>query len=369
MRTILRFPRSDQDAWRIPPAVLSSLAERYGFSVRTADTGIFRTEDVAELLAFWRPAGCIVNNDLLAEDLFRDIPTVFCHRRPSAHASPRHACVTFDEKAFAQAAAHELLALDLASYAFMPSPEGEEWSRAREEHFVRVLGLNGHGVAVFPTSRRPLSQIRLLSRMADWLATIPRPVGVFAANDDLGALVIAACAQAGLDVPDDVAVIGVDNVEGVCETTQPALSSLAPDLVAFRTATYELLRGLIETPDATAPRMATIPPLDIVRRTSTRRLAKTDPSVLAACELIRRNACDGLRARDVAATFPCGRRMAEIRFRAAVGHSILDEIRAVRQARARELRAESPDRSREVVASLCGYSSRSSLHRLLNPRT
>ena len=84
----------------------------------------------------------------------------------------------------------------------------------------------------------------------------------------------------------------------------------------------------------------------------------------AALELIRLKGGEGLAAREVAATFPCGRRMAELRFRAATGRSILEEILAVRQERTQQLR-ESGIKD-EVVAQMCGYSTRSSLHRLLN---
>ena len=88
--------------------------------------------------------------------------------------------------------------------------------------------------------------------------------------------------------------------------------------------------------------------------------------MLAACELIRQKACDGLKARDVAAMFPCGRRMAEIRFRAALGHSILDEIRAVRRAKAQQAVTPFRTQLRDEVAVLCGYASWSSVHRLLS---
>ena len=87
--------------------------------------------------------------------------------------------------------------------------------------------------------------------------------------------------------------------------------------------------------------------------------------MLAACELIRQKACEGLKARDVAATFRCGRRMAEIRFRAALGHSILDEIRSVRRTRAEMALSPFRTQLRDEVAALCGYSSWSSVHRLL----
>lgn len=362
MRTILRFPRLG-GIWLPKTTVLAKLDGQYGFSVKVADVHVGKREDVAELLAFWKPDGCIVNNDAVPEDAFSKFPTVFQHRVLKAN-NPRHATISFDEKAVAETAARHLLSLDLASYAYIQPQTNEYWSQMRERHFVRILGLNGHGVAVFAPAQKRLSPPKRLSRLADWLANLPRPVGVFAANDTVAATVNDACDYANLAVPQDVAVIGVDNDERVCEMTHPTLSSIAPDIMAYRDGSYRLLSRLIAG-ERPKERHLTISPLGVVRRASTLRAAKNDPAVLAACELIRQKACEGLKARDVAATFPCGRRMAEIRFRAALGHSILDEIRSVRRARAETALSPFRTQLRDEVAALCGYSSWSSVHRLL----
>ena len=237
----------------------------------------------------------------------------------------------------------------------------------REQHFVHILGLNGHGVASYVHPRNRLSAPKRLTYLADCLANLPRPVGVFAANDAVAANVIAACDHLRLSIPQDVVVLGVDNDESICEAMRPTLSSIATDIMTVENETDRLLDLLISgrTPSC---RHITVKPLGVVRRASTLRAGKNDPAVAAACDLIRRRACDGLKARDVAAMFPCGRRMAEIRFRAALGHSILDEIRAVRRERA--LMATKPFRTqlRDEIAALCGYSSWSSVHRLLADR-
>lgn len=104
------------------------------------------------------------------------------------------------------------------------------------------------------------------------------------------------------------------------------------------------------------PIRTTYPPLKIVRRESTRRLAKYDKDVSEALELIRREACGGLTARDVFRLFSCSRRMAELRFRAAIGRSVLEEVRAVRLARAKDL-LSGPPLKLEALANFCGYRS------------
>lgn len=361
MRTILRFPRASEN--RSKDSILSALSDRYGISLKVADANVGASEEVAELLSFWHPDGCIVNNDTLPVEWFAAYPTVFHHRNLIVE-NPLHAIVAYDEKAVAETAAHHLLSLDLASYAYVPPRTDEQWSHARERHFVHILGLNGHGLASYAHPKSSLSAPKQLARLANWLANLPRPVGVFAANDSVAAGVIAACDHRHLNIPEDVAVLGVDNDESVCEALRPTLSSIATDIMSMRNESLKLLEQFISGNPLENRRM-TVKPLGVVRRASTLRIQKSDPAVLAACELIRQRACDGLRARDVAATFPCGRRMAEIRFRAALGHSILDEIRAVRRRRAQMAVQPFRMQLRDEVAALCGYSSWSSVHRLL----
>ena len=362
MYTILRFPRNDDPATKSIRNTIS-LYERYGLSAKYADASVSNAKEVAELIEFWHPDGCIVNNDKLPEAAFAKLPTVFLHRDIKPR-SPRHASLRMDEKAIAAAAAHHLLSLELASYAFVPPRVEEDWSRRRERHFVHILSLNGHGVARYLHPSRRLSTPRRLGHLAAWLDGLPRPVGVFAANDAVAAEVCAACDHRRLSIPDDVALLGVDNDEEICEALRPTLSSVAVDIPSIRHEVVRLIKLLV-TKQRLKNRNSTIAPLGVVRRASTFRAGKSDQAVVAACELIRRRACDGLRARDVAATFPCGRRMAEMRFRAVLGHSILDEIRAVRRARA--LAATSPlrTRTRDEIAASCGYASWSSVLRLL----
>ena len=98
----------------------------------------------------------------------------------------------------------------------------------------------------------------------------------------------------------------------------------------------------------------TFGPASIVRRASTRTGRRYDPEVTAALELIRRKACDGLSSAAVTATFKCSRRMAEMRFRQAAGHSILDEIQSVRLARAKELLSNTTQ-DMSCIANFCGF--------------
>ena len=272
MKTILRFPRTNNIPIR---AMLSALDDKFGFSSRYADVGVSTAAEVSELLAFWRPDACVVNNDDLPAKAFAAYPTVFLHRAGKAD-NPRHAEVSFDEKAVAETAAHHLLSLNLAAYAYVPSDTDEEWSRERERHFVHILSLNGYGVATYIRPQSRLSVPKRLSRLADWIADLPRPVGIFAANDAVAANVTAACNHRHIDIPQDVAIIGVDDNKEMCETSRPTISSIAIDSMAVRTETLLLLEDLVAG-KAPVSRHVRIKPLGVVRRASTLRAKKKRP--------------------------------------------------------------------------------------------
>ncbi len=101
--------------------------------------------------------------------------------------------------------------------------------------------LNDRGYSRFSGKART-SDIRSLQKeLGDWLAHLPKPVGIFAANDFMAAQVAAAASRVGLDIPGDIALVGVDNDELLCENTNPTLSSVRPDFRAAGEKAAELL--------------------------------------------------------------------------------------------------------------------------------
>ena len=164
-----------------------------------------------------------------------------------------------------------------------------------------------------------------------------------------------------------MALIGVDDVSYVCENSRPTLSSIRQDFgLAGRTAAA-LLQDMMDHPRRTwAPR-----PYAggiVVRRESTSFVKGGDRLVLAAVEFIRRHACEGIGPLDVVAELGCSRRLADLRFTRATGHTILDEIHAVRLERAREL-LRNPRIDYASLPDFCGYNSLVDLRRVFRKRT
>jgi len=323
---------------------------------RTGHDGVRGRDDIRRLVEFWKADGCIVDcgnepTTLKASD-FAGIPTVFLDRHPDTIESGA-VCVSSDAVAVASSAAQVLMELGLGDYAYVGWTEPVIWSREREERFAEIVYLNGKVFHQFPQPPRKIVDSRLHTLLLSWLPSLPKPCGIFAANDYVARIVLEACAQLRIAVPSEIVVVGVDNEDRICENTSPTLTSVMSDndrggYIAAETLD-ELIRGK-------SPGNRTFGVLTVVRRQSTCRYKRSDARVLAAVENIRRQACEGLTARAVIAGMGCSRRLAEIRFREVTGHSILDEITEVRLMHAQMLLRD-PRKTVEIVAARCGYNS------------
>jgi len=323
---------------------------------RAGESGVKGRADIMKLVAFWKADGCIVDcgnepTTFMAAD-FRPLPTVFLDRNPDT-IEPGTVCVSSDATAVASSAAQVLLELGFSDYAYVGWLEPVTWSETRETRFAEIVRLNGKAFHAFPRPTRKISDRRLHTQLVAWLAHLPHPCGIFAANDYVARIVLDACAQLRIDVPTEVAVVGVDNEARICENTRPTLTSVMQD---NDLAGYIAAELLDERMKGRKPASRTFGVLTVVRRQSTCRYKRYDTRVLAAVETIRRHACEGLTARSVIAEMGCSRRLAEMRFREVMGHSILDEIADVRLTRARMLLRDSR-KTVEMVAASCGYNS------------
>jgi len=237
---------------------------------------------------------------------------------------------------------------------------GKVWSDRRQAAFAEQLTAAKYDPHIYPSARgHRLPWSREQAVMARWLASLPQPIGIVACNDDRGREVLAACRQARLRVPEDVAVIGVDNDELLCDVSDPPLSSVAfnAERAGFEAAAllYQLMTGRIKKP----PRlMATA--LGVVPRRSTEVVLHDDPEVAAALRFIHDNAGRPIRVYDVVANLCDARRTLEIRFRQALGRSIHAEIERTRIERAKRLLLET-DLPLPKVAKECGFGSPSYL--------
>ena len=335
--------------------------------IRGDHTDDTRRPDVKGLLKFWKPNGVIVDcgaaRDLLNPRDFKAVPVVFLDRAPTG----KDVCVTSDAQQIANLAAKELLSLDFRTYAYVPFMERLLWSVERGAAFERLVKMNGCKFHLF--RRRPFGNEAETYRawLREWLRKAPKPMGVFAANDFVAEAVLSCAEREGIDVPRELAVIGVDNNPDVCERTKPTLTSILLDNERAGYLAAELLNERLAHPQRkVAGRL--FGPVCVYHRQSTFLYSRKDDRVAVALKLIRRNACDGLKACDVVAEMGCARRLAELRFREMTGRSILEEILSVRIERAKYLLKHS-EKSVVEVAKSCGYGSANALRKVFVAET
>ena len=207
------------------------------------------------------------------------------------------------------------------------------WSRQRGETFCRKAWEAGCEIRLYEQPKR--TRLRRdeaeLPILADWLRSLPKPTALLCCNDDRSKQALAACKAAELQVPDEIAILGIDNDELVCELGYPQLSSIALSVEATGYAAARLLGDLMANHAAhRSKERIVVSPLYVVERQSTDVLATDDREVAAALRFIREHARAGIQVQDVAEATALSRRALQQRFRRALGRSIHDEIKRTR---------------------------------------
>jgi LacI family transcriptional regulator len=205
------------------------------------------------------------------------------------------------------------------------------WSRNRCENFSKRIAESGLKARIY---KQPRSRAKRLWEneqvvMVDWLKSLPKPVGLMACNDDRGRHVSEACKVAGLHVPEQVAIVGVDNDELVCELSDPPLSSVALNVERGGYEAAELLDKLMAR-RRTAHKDIIVEPTHVITRQSTDVMAIDDSDVVKALRFIRQHAKEPIQVGDVLKAVPLSRRALQKRFRRVLNRSVHDEIRRVR---------------------------------------
>ena len=319
--------------------------------------------------------GFVVEGSDLPVDLppriFAGAPVVFlnCTEAPQGRRSIR---MTFDNAAVSRSAFRELSANVPSAFAVVGYWRGpRHWSVTRQAAFAELVSKSGSKCHAFEFRERADRHAATESRrLAAWLSALPRNCAVFAVNDDTAAVVSAAARAAGLVIPQDFTLLGVDNDPAVCETSEPTLSSLQMD---FENAGFQAAKRLDElcagVPASTPPEdgEARVAPLMAVRRKSTRGRGRREKRILDAMEQIRQEACDGLTAARLSSRFRGSRKHFERRFREATGHSVLDEILHVRLDRVLAMLARS-DTPISAISDFCGFGTHAELRRIFADR-
>jgi LacI family transcriptional regulator len=321
-------------------------------------SSIIPEQQSLEVLGRGRPAGLIASVDV--GEMERGLS---CWRRPVVNVSDVLRGLSFprvgpDNAQIGQLAASHFLERGLRHFGYFGPPE-HLYSMERSAAFSQALQQAGHTVSCYhlPAHLPPDPHNRRWDIEAGayrWLRKLPKPVGVFSPCDNWGVQLTEACRQVRLRVPEDVALLGVDDDELDCEFARPRLSSVILPAVRIGYEAAALLDRLLagEKPPADP---VLIPPTGVATRRSTEVLAIDDRDVVAAVRFIREHAHRPLRVADVLRQVSVGRRTLEVRFHKALGWGLGEEIRRAHLERAKRLLALT-DLPVKAVAHQAGFS-------------
>ncbi len=316
--------------------------------------------------------GRLYTPELVKVALNAEVPAIIMDPAPDllrpGQPLARHSVVRSDTAAVGRLAARHFLERKFAHYAYVGEVHGLAWSVTRGEAFaqtVREAGFPCHTYGALPKEEQGDAGLER-DRLCAWLLALPKPVAILAAMDNRGRQVMDACARAKIAVPSDAAILSVDNDEDLCETTTPPMSSI---LLDAERASYEATHHLDDLMRRVTRKRKEIiyGPAHVVLRRSTETTQIADVVVVQALEFIALNACSGIGVPDVIRHISASRRLAEIRFRKALGHTLLDEIQRVRLERVCTLLRETNLPIGEIVHT-CGFDSESHVSILFRRR-
>jgi len=313
-------------------------------------------DPLPQWLKDWQGDGIIartVQKTDLSRILAKGLPTVELLAEPDG----RFASVTPDRDAVARMAADHFMERGFRNFAFFRTDD-LWWMLRRQGDFEAELLRRGHACRSFSSFLQQCStkagpnEPRTIAR---WLDALPRPCGVFCASDFFAARLLGVCRQQGIAVPEEVAVLGVDNDSVMCSICCPPLSSIE---LGSRRIGYEaaaLLERMMARKKA-APQVVSVQPETIFSRQSTDTLAIQDADIAQAIRFIRKNACDGLNVDQVVESVGLSRRCLEQRFRQIIHCTPKCEITRIQIDRARKLLLET-ELSIETISHRSGFHS------------
>lgn len=311
-----------------------------------------RGDDPPAWLADWEGDGVIarIETPRIARAVVkRGLPTVDLSAARLVASLP---WVETDDGAIARLAAEHLLERGFKHFGYCGDARFN-WSVWRERKFAEHVKTAGHDCHVFCSDPAVTDLDAQSSALVAWLRTLPKPVGIMACYDRRGQQVLDACRNAALAVPDEVAVVGVDNDELLCELAAPPLSSVIPNTLRTGYEAAALLDKLMAGKRVPATAHL-IPPIGVASRQSTDVLAIDDREVASAVRFIREHACEGINVADLMRAVSLSRRVLEQRFQRLIGRTPHAEILHVRLSRVQRLLAET-DLALYQIAERTGF--------------
>lgn len=323
----------------------------------------------------WQGDGIIAqieNRKLIRQIQQTGLPTVDLFGLHKIEGIPS---VIMDSQAEIQMVADHFIERGFEHFAFYGLP-GVHYSDRFGTHFEQYLARAGYDVSIYGRRQTPraVTAVSVETRglmhedaLATWIESLPKPLAIVACNDVCAQQVLTACGDHGIAVPDEVAVLGGDNDEVLCELSNPPLSSTDPNAKKMGYEAAALLERLIEGQEPPEEALL-VRPLGVVVRQSTDVLAVADRAVAKAVRFIRESACDGIGVEDVCRHARLSRSTLERRFAKHLGRSPKAEILRVQLERIKQFLIET-DYPMAKIAQLAGITHVENMCRYFKSKT
>ena len=253
------------------------------------------------------------------------------------------------------------------SYGFVPTVSNQYWSASRLKGFSSALAVKKANIEVFSSPGAAAGSREDLAALRDWLAALPKPAAVMASWDTRATQVLAMCKDAQIKIPNQVAVLGVDNDELLDESSDPPISSILPNHEQLGYAAARVLNNLMSGRHARSSGPFLVKPVKVVERESAVASAPAAHLLSRATAYIRKNAAKGIKVKDVAAFLGVSRRLADLRFQQFSGETINETITRHRLDAVKKFLATT-NRPIKTISEECGYTDPSYLKVLFKRR-
>lgn len=274
----------------------------------------------------WGANGIIMHDEEKTERvLAMGLPTIVIHN--TKHQIANLPKIVPDPEQFGKMAAEHFISKGFSNFAYCGYSD-RHWSIQRGKSFADSLKRAGFDLHYYQRPRNEMKR-SWQPKQANWLRSLPKPVGIMACNDNCGRVLVEGCRIEGLVIPDEVAILGVDNDEFVCNLSAPPLSSIAVNTERAGYEAAELLDKMMKGQKVTNHKII-VRPLYVVPRQSTDILMVEDEHLAKALRYIREHIRDLVSVSDVVNVTEISRRSLEMRFKKIVGRSIYAEIRRLR---------------------------------------
>ena len=251
--------------------------------------------------------------------------------------------ITADYEKTGEMAASRFLSRGFLHFGFF-GLNGVCWSEERCDGFRHRIEQAGFGDHFYKYDRQRIDNLWSYDpdELIDWIENLPKPIAIFACDDNQASILLQACNVCGMKIPSEVAIIGVDNDEVLCNMSAPSLSSINIDIEGGGYETARMVERMKKDPSYKGEDII-LRPMNIVVRMSSNIFATRDTAILTALQFISANIDHKITVKDVLEQVPLSRRLLEQRFLKETGTTLYQYITALRMDRFAQLLLESND--------------------------